>query len=69
MVKLPLGVLCSCLVLATGVVNFVAAQEDYAPQVGQVHPELTLPTITTRESVSLSDLRGKKVLLIHFASW
>lgn len=41
----------------------------YAPKVGQVHAEIVLPRIDTRESVLISQYRGKKVLLIHFASW
>ncbi len=42
---------------------------SYAPKVGQRHPDFTLPTIGERRPVSLSDFRGKKVLLIQFASW
>ena len=41
----------------------------YAPKVGQRHPDFTLPGINDRAPVSLSDFRGKKVLLIQFASW
>ena len=41
----------------------------YAPKVGQRHPDFTLPTIGDRSPVSLSSFRGKKVLLIQFASW
>jgi hypothetical protein len=41
----------------------------YAPVVGQRHPDFTLPNIATQKPVSLSDFRGKKVLLIQFASW
>jgi hypothetical protein len=41
----------------------------YAPKVGQRHPDFTLPMIGDRAPVSLSDFRGKKVLLIQFASW
>jgi peroxiredoxin len=53
------------LILAGG----LQAEENYAPQVGQRHPNITLPTIHDGSAVSLSDFRGKKVLLIHFASW
>ena len=42
---------------------------QYAPRVGQLHADITLPKIDDRQPVSLSDYRGKKVLLIHFASW
>ena len=43
--------------------------ESYAPRVGQQHPEMTLPRIDGGGALSLSDYRGRKVLLIHFASW
>ncbi len=45
------------------------SSESYAPRVGHRHPDLTLPNIANRQPVSLSQFRGKKVLLIHFASW
>ena len=41
----------------------------YEPKVGQRHPDFALPEIRTGKQVSLSDFRGKKVLLIQFASW
>ena len=46
-----------------------AHAEGYAPQVGRSHPDLVLPSLTDRTPVSLSQFRGRKVLLIHFASW
>jgi len=46
-----------------------ASAASYAPKVGQRHPDFTLPRIDDRAPVSLSDFRGKKVLLIQFASW
>ena len=46
-----------------------AEAAPYAPQRGQRHPDFTLPDIATGKPVSLSDFHGKKVLLIHFASW
>ena len=46
-----------------------ASAASYAPKVGERHPDFTLPTIGDRTPVSLSDFRGKKVLLIQFASW
>jgi hypothetical protein len=46
-----------------------ACANPYAPTVGQRHPDFTLPDIRTGKPVSLSDFHGKKVLLIHFASW
>lgn len=53
-----------------GLVLMVSVQaEPYAPRVGHQHPDLTLPRIDNGEALSLSGLRGKKLLLIHFASW
>jgi peroxiredoxin len=43
--------------------------QDYAPKVGERHPAFTLPDIRTGKPVALADFRGKKVLLIQFASW
>ena len=53
-------------ILATTTSAFADA---YAPKVGRSHPDFTLPDIRTGKPVSLSDFLGKKVLLIHFASW
>ncbi len=58
---LSLVVLC-CLVLG----GDVDAKE---PVAGQPIPELRLPTIERDRTISLHGLRGKKVLLIEFASW
>ena len=46
-----------------------APAASYAPKVGERHPDFTLPAIGDRRPVSLSNFRGKKVLLIQFASW
>lgn len=37
-------------------------------RVGQVHPDFLLPKLDGKFG-RLSDYRGKKVLLIHFAAW
>ncbi len=42
---------------------------QYKPVVGQPHADFVLPRIDDRKPVSLSQYRGKKVLLLHFASW
>lgn len=39
------------------------------PRVGELHPELRLPTLDGAETISLRALRGKRVLLLQFASW
>ena len=36
--------------------------------VGQMYPDFLLPTVDGATG-RLSDFRGKKVLLLHFASW
>ena len=46
-----------------------ACGASYAPKVGEKHPDFTLPSIDDGAPVSLSNFRGKKVLLIQFASW
>jgi hypothetical protein len=47
----------------------VTSIRGYEPNVGERHADFTLPDILTGKPVSLSDYRGKKILLIHFASW
>jgi hypothetical protein len=46
-----------------------ALAQGYEPKTGERHAEFTLPDLHTGKPVSLRDFRGKKVLLIHFASW
>jgi len=43
--------------------------EAAPPAVGERHLDFTLADISTNKPASLSDFRGKKVLLIQFASW
>jgi len=60
------------LMLTCGCLCFFAASshaDGYSPRVGQPHPDFTLPSIADRTPVSLSQFRGRKVLLFHFASW
>ena len=49
--------------------TWCASAASYAPKVGEKHPDFTLPKINDGAPVSLSNFRGKKVLLIQFASW
>ena len=55
-------------VLASGLPLPAVADGPVATS-GKRHVGFTLPDIETGRPVSLSDLRGKKVLLIQFASW
>lgn len=45
------------------------AVDQYRPKVGEKHRPFVLPEITSRKPVSLADYRGRKVLLLQFASW
>ncbi len=63
---LPAALL-SCLLTGS-----VSANQDRSAsllQAGEPLPSLTLPTIDGTGSIDLAELRGKKVLLIQFASW
>ena len=42
---------------------------EYKPVKGQPHPDFVLPSIEAGKFIQLSNYRGKKVLLLHFASW
>ena len=57
------------LTVLGSVLPMTALANGPAAVTGQRHPEFTLADIASGKPVSLSDFRGKKVLLIHFASW
>ena len=62
-----LGRLCCAPALAADAqIDAVAA---YPPLPGRPHPAFVLPSIADGKPISLAQFRGKKVLLIHFASW
>ena len=44
-------------------------EAEVGKQVGQFYPDFELPTIDGASTIRLSELRGKKLLLIEFASW
>lgn len=46
-----------------------AASSSYQPTVGQTHQDFVLPRIDDGKPLSLASLRGRPVVLIHFASW
>lgn len=62
--RLAAYVLCFC-----GLSAGLQATEWYQPEAGKPHGDFVLPRIDSREAVNLSQFRGKKVLLIQFASW
>ena len=49
--------------------SVASAQENFAPKDGEVFPEMSFPTLAGEGFASLADFRGKKVLLMQFASW
>lgn len=58
--------------LAAGLMALIASPataQTYSPRNGERHVSFTLPTIDDGRPVSLEQFRGKKVLLIQFASW
>ncbi|MDA7978377.1 MAG: redoxin domain-containing protein [Pirellulales bacterium] len=68
-VAILVATLTSGSVAEEAIAQQVGAKRPYRPRVGQRHPDFTLPNTADGTPVSLSDYRGKKVLLIHFASW
>ena len=46
-----------------------ASAQEVGRREGQFLPDLELPTIDGKQTLRLSDFRGKKLLLIEFASW
>ena len=43
--------------------------QNLAPVDGEVFPEIAFPTLDGKEILTLSAFRGKRVLLMQFASW
>lgn len=62
------------LPIISGALAFAPAeiQADDRPTIGtaegQMYPDFVLPSLAGKD-VRLSDYRGQKVLLFHFASW
>lgn len=60
-----------CLALLT--LTFAPSADASAPtegrKVGDMHPEIVLPSLDGKKTYALSQFRGKKVLLVQFASW
>ena len=61
----------SALAFSAGilVVTSAVGAAGRAAVVGKPHPGFVLPSVIDRKPISLSQFRGRKVLLIHFASW
>jgi len=56
-------------IAAAGFSATSARAGEYAPVIGQYHPQIILPTVEHDREVALSSYLGRKVLLVHFASW
>ena len=61
-------ILTASLLTTVGLAGSTAAQGT-GTKVGQFFPDVALPTIDGERVIRLSDLRGKKLLLIEFAAW
>ena len=61
------AILCCAALIFVDVTSAQVAQ--YSPKVGEPHPDFILPSIDDGQPIQLSALQGKKVLLMHFASW
>lgn len=71
LLKMIGGLITVITLAATNPENTLKAQSEhqYRPQVGAVHPDFELPSIDDQSPIKLSDFRGKRILLFHFASW
>ena len=36
---------------------------------GRHFPDIVLPEISSNKAMSIADFRGKKIVVLHFASW
>lgn len=62
------------MILGVALVAAMSASPRAAARAGEIgvgkpYPEIRLPTVEGDRTLSLSSFRGRKVLLIEFASW
>ena len=55
--------------IASALLAASSAAQNTPYRVGEPLPELRLPTIDGQQTVDLAQFRGKRLLLIEFASW
>jgi hypothetical protein len=56
--------------LASVATTAVAAEAPVIGRdIGQVYPQVVLPSLDGKRAIALSEFRGRKVILIEFASW
>ena len=65
----PIVFMAICFATFASTLSAQTLRERYTPEVGKLHPEFVLPNIQSGELTKLSSFRGKKTLLLHFASW
>ena len=63
-----IGLVVAAALHAPGDVARASQHPQIGTKVGQLHPDFRLPNLDGGFR-RLSDYRGKKVLLLHFASW
>lgn len=66
---MPYRVLTALLATALLLTPTAASAGPAQTAVGDPFPDLVFPTVDGEQTVRLSDHRGKRVLLIEFASW
>jgi|CXWL01.1.fsa_nt_gi peroxiredoxin len=57
------------IALALAGSHALAAPSAYPPKANKPHPQLILPNLKHDKVIPITSYRGKKVLLIHLASW
>ena len=55
--------------IASALIASNAAAQNTPYRVGERLPELRLPAIDGQQTIDLAQFRGKRLLLIEFASW
>ena len=63
------GLLLAAVVGATGDLSATPANDVPKLELGEPFPNLTLPAMRDGQAMSISDYRGKRVVLHIFASW
>ena len=53
----------------TALMEFLAARETLAPEIGSIAPDFKLPRLGSAEMVQLSSFRGRKPVALIFGSY
>lgn len=57
------------VVAATMAVYAGGSEVTVGTEMGQLYPDYPLPSLYDGKPISISDFRGKKIILHQFASW